>query len=90
MKRRSDVVQAFPDTAAASRPATAAIVELHDEWTPSPAATPPPKAWTASTQTPKPTCPTPQNDQLHHDQGHDPGPSRCLLRSRYSGAAATG
>ncbi|MFD9415424.1 transposase, partial [Streptomyces goshikiensis] len=32
IKRRSDVVQVFPNTAAVSRLATAVLVELHDEW----------------------------------------------------------
>ncbi len=38
----------------------------------SPAATSPPKAWTASIQTPEPACPAPPSDQLHHHKGHDP------------------
>ncbi|MFF4331462.1 IS256 family transposase [Streptomyces sp. NPDC001591] len=32
IKRRSDVVQVFPNTAAVTRLATAVLVELHDEW----------------------------------------------------------
>ncbi|MFD9471490.1 IS256 family transposase [Streptomyces goshikiensis] len=32
IKRRSDVVQVFPNTAAVSRLATAVLTELHDEW----------------------------------------------------------
>ncbi|MFE5681522.1 IS256 family transposase, partial [Streptomyces erythrochromogenes] len=32
IKRRPDVVQAFPNTAAVSRLATAVLLELHDEW----------------------------------------------------------
>jgi putative transposase len=32
IKRRSDVVQVFPNTAAVDRLATAVLVELHDEW----------------------------------------------------------
>jgi putative transposase len=32
IKRRSDVVQVFPNTDAVTRLATAVVVELHDEW----------------------------------------------------------
>lgn len=32
IKRRSDVVQVFPNTGAVARPATAVLAELHDEW----------------------------------------------------------
>ena len=32
IKRRSDVVQVFPNTGAVDRLATAVLVELHDEW----------------------------------------------------------
>lgn len=32
IKRRSDVVQVFPNTDAVDRLATAVLVELHDEW----------------------------------------------------------
>jgi transposase-like protein len=32
IKRGSDVVQVFPNTAAVTRPATAVLAELHDEW----------------------------------------------------------
>ncbi|MFJ4866923.1 transposase [Streptomyces sp. NPDC088748] len=47
----------------------------------SPAATSPPKAWTASIQTPEPACPAPPSDQLHHHKGHDPTLLLCWISS---------
>lgn len=71
IKRRSDVVQVFPNTGAVDRLATAVLVELHDEWIAFPRRYSPSRAWTASIRTTPPACPAPPTDQLHHAKGHN-------------------
>ncbi|OCC13711.1 Transposase, Mutator family [Streptomyces sp. PTY087I2] len=72
IKRRTDVVQVFPDPTAVLRLATAVLTELYESGLPSPAATSPPKTWTPSTATTRSSYPPHQTtDRLHHDKKHD-------------------
>ncbi|WP_435810976.1 transposase [Streptomyces olivaceus] len=48
IKSRTAVVQVFPNPPAVLRLATAALADLHDERSPSPAATSPTRSWTSS------------------------------------------
>ena len=80
IKRRTDVVQVFPNPPALERLTTAVLCEMHDEWIAFPRRYLPQGSMDNSTpSSPKapPHSPTPRTsrpvDRLHHDKGHDPG-----------------
>lgn len=72
IKRRTDVVQLFPNPPAPSDSPPRSSPNSTTNGSPSPAATSPTRAWTPSIPMTRSSCPPHQTtDRLHHDKGHD-------------------
>ncbi|MER5519233.1 transposase [Streptomyces sp. NPDC002763] len=94
VKRRTDVVQVFPNDDALLRLVTAVLFELHDEWIAFPRRYLPEgsmdRLYPADRPESAPRYPTPPTqgpvDRLHHEKGHDPArPRRTLSEGRWNG-----